>query len=68
MKAPDIGALVQVLEKPREKALRDARVWTVWAQSPTGWHIFIRPEGGGDVVWDDVPARLLTTAPKARTT
>lgn len=56
MRAPDLGSHVVVLEKPSQSALRDSRVWTVWAQSETGWHIFIRT---GDVVeWDDQPARL----------
>lgn len=62
MKAPDIGSYVVVLEAPRQPALRDARVWTVWSQSPTGWWIFRKPAGGG-VEWDDQPARLLTRAP-----
>lgn len=64
MRSPDIGSYVQVLEKPREKALRDDRIWTVWSQSPTGWHLFIRHDDG-PTEWDDQPARLLTPARKA---
>lgn len=63
MRAPDLGSHVVVLEHPREKELRDRRVWTVWSQSPTGWWIFRKPEGGG-LRRMGRPAR---TAPRART-
>lgn len=67
MRAPTLGSDVLILDKPKGAPV-DSVLWTVWAQSPTGWHLFRRHEqGGGSVEWRDVPARLLKPARKGMT-
>ena len=60
MKAPQIGRTVRILESPKGKP-RDGIVWTIWSQSPTGWHLFHR-DSSDKIQWADVPARLMTPA------
>lgn len=67
MRAPTLGGNVEVLVKPNSTELRDDRVWCVWSQSPDGWWLMRRPEGGGAVEWDDQPARLLRPTKRAVT-
>lgn len=63
MRSPTLGSEVLVLDKPKGEPVDGTR-WTVWSQSPDGWWLFRKPEGGGPVEWLDVPARLLTPARK----
>lgn len=46
MRAPTLGSDVLILDKPKGSPV-DGVLWTVWAQSPTGWHLFRRDEQGG---------------------
>ena len=46
MRAPTLGSEVLILDKPKGSPVDDRR-WTVWSQSPTGWHLFRRDDQGG---------------------
>lgn len=48
MRAPTLGSVVQVIDPATKKLIDgDDREWMVWSQSPTGWHLFRRDQGGG---------------------